>query len=242
MAAIERNVRTWERGIIPFLISSEFVQGSDEFTQIALAINEYNLKTNIRFVPRTVESDYIVFRNGSAGWCSSYVGKQGGEQSINCYLVGRQYSAGNLIHEIMHMIGFHHEHQRTDRDQFVLVDFSNVKRTFDFEKVAGENLTEYDYGSIMHYPRLITNTNLINDPKRDTIIPLKSLDFETILGQRGRLSQKDIEGINTLYPVVANVKPFIFDTPGTAEATNRIVILVAVFLLTAVLIRKLLAN
>lgn len=112
----------------------------------------------------------------------------------------------------MHMLGFYHEHRRADRDDYVKINFENVKITFDFDMIHGQNLTEYDYGSIMHYPRVIANTNLVNDPKKDTIIPLKSLDIETILGQRGRLSSQDIQGINKLYPEVSGVKPLILKT------------------------------
>ncbi len=111
----------------------------------------------------------------------------------------------------MHMLGFYHEHRRADRDDYVKINFENVKITFDFDMIHGQNLTEYDYGSIMHYPRVITNTNLVNDPKKDTIIPLKSLDIETILGQRGRLSSQDIQGINKMYPEVSGVRPLALE-------------------------------
>ena len=240
MASIDKNVQSWPNGVIPFVISEDFKEGTQEFTQIALAINEYNIRTNVRFIARTNEPDFVVFRNGSSGWCSSFVGKQGGEQSINCYLVGRQYSAGNLIHEIMHMIGFHHEHQRSDRDEYVSIDYSNVKRTFDFNKLDGQNLTAYDYGSIMHYPSIIANTNLVNDPNKRTLVALKPLELETILGQRGKLSFKDIEGINALYPKAADVEPVIFKTLETAQATNRIIIIIALFVLIYVLVRRVL--
>lgn len=240
MASIDKNVQSWPNGVIPFVISEDFKEGTQEFTQIALAINEYNIRTNVRFIARTNEPDFVVFRNGSSGWCSSFVGKQGGEQSINCYLVGRQYSAGNLIHEIMHMIGFHHEHQRSDRDEYVSIDYSNVKRTFDFNKLDCQNLTAYDYGSIMHYPSIIANTNLVNDPNKRTLVALKPLELETILGQRGKLSFKDIEGINALYPKAADVEPVIFKTLETAQATNRIIIIIALFVLIYVLVRRVL--
>ncbi|MFN4086062.1 MAG: M12 family metallopeptidase [Spirosomataceae bacterium] len=125
--------------------------------------------------------------------------------------MGRQFSAGNLNHEIMHMLGFYHEHQRADWDSFVKINFGNVKRAFYFDMIQEPNLTEYDNGSIMQYPRIIANTNLVNDPKKDTIIPLKSLDVETILGQRGRLSSQDIQGINILYPEVSGVRPLALE-------------------------------
>lgn len=237
MAAIEKNIQIWDKGIIPFLISSDFKPGSNEYQQIALAINEFNQKTNIRFIQRTTEFDYIVFRSGQSGWCSSQVGRQGGEQSITCHLAGRQFSAGNLIHEIMHMLGFHHEHQRADRDNFVSINFANVKRSFDFDKIYGENLTEYDYGSVMHYPRVITNTNLVHDPQKDTIIPTKPLDIETIIGQRGRLSQKDIMGINKLYLTKYETK--INNVPLNS---SKFKIIVCILLIITVVIKRTIKN
>lgn len=238
MAAIETNINTWPQGIIPFVISANFKKGSQEFNEIAIAINEFNLRTNIRFFPRTNQADYIIFKSGQSGWCSSQVGRQGGEQSITCHLAGRQFSAGNLIHEIMHMLGFHHEHQRTDRDDYVKINFENVKRTFDFDMITGQNLTEYDYGSIMHYPRVIANTNLVKDPRKDTIIPLKSLDVETIIGQRGRLSTQDIQGINKLYPEVSGVKPLILKTTLIEIELASILILVFVVITLCSMIRR----
>ena len=67
--------------------------------------------------------------------------------------------AGTVMHELMHTLGFHHEHARADRDRFVFINWTNIvpghERNFD--KLPSE-LSElirlglpYDYDSVMHY-------------------------------------------------------------------------------------------
>ena len=45
------------------------------------AIAHWQEKTPIRFVPRTTQGDYVVFRPGTG--CSAGIGKNGGEQYVN---------------------------------------------------------------------------------------------------------------------------------------------------------------
>lgn len=64
---------------------------------------------------------------------------------------------GTVLHELMHVLGFMHEHTREDRDEFVEIHWDNIIPTTyrNFEKL--ENGTsadfgvEYDYGSVLHY-------------------------------------------------------------------------------------------
>jgi hypothetical protein len=34
---------------------------------------------------------------------------------------------GLIVHELMHTLGFYHEHQRPDRDEFVSINLKNVE-------------------------------------------------------------------------------------------------------------------
>ena len=47
------------------------------------------------------------------------------------YVISLLYSISNfqgvIIHELMHMLGFAHEHQRPDRDTMVTVNWANVE-------------------------------------------------------------------------------------------------------------------
>ena len=71
-----------------------------------------------------------------------------------------------VVHELMHTIGFLHEHTRPDRDEYVRINewvrinnkyVRNIRRKdmpqFDKRQrwEANINAGEYDYCSIMHY-------------------------------------------------------------------------------------------
>lgn len=84
-----------------------------------------------------------------------------------------------IWHEVMHAIGFEHEHQRPDRDKFIRVEYSNVQpgQMGNFEKLSPYEVDypdTYDYNSIMHYDSHAFGRR---DPSKNsilaTMIPLK---------------------------------------------------------------------
>ena len=58
--------------------------------------------------------------------CYSSVGRKGGEQIIS--LGNGCLDKGHAIHEIMHTLGFFHEHSRFDRDKYIKVLWWNIQR------------------------------------------------------------------------------------------------------------------
>lgn len=121
----------------------------------------------VSFRERTDESVYVVFRIGEAARGSADVGCQGtfvgigGRQQIN---LPRDWSKKSDVslkrtirHEMLHALGFYHEHQRRDRDSHIDVLVENMsaaeyadnhtKKSSSQSKHDGK----YDLDSVMHY-------------------------------------------------------------------------------------------
>ena len=105
-------------------------------------MDEYHKKTCIRFVPKaTKDKDYIELtpKDGKNSYCYSYVGRQGGHQYIKMY--GECIRAAAMIHELGHVVGFAHEHQRPDRDDHIKVLVENIQESIHINhKVPSSNL------------------------------------------------------------------------------------------------------
>jgi len=185
-------------------LKQESVKILDESRKQVLisAIREFNTKTCVKFVAKhPSDLDYIRITIGE-GCYSTSVGKNlhGGEQQIsigaNCNYLG------TVIHEMMHAIGFYHEHTRLDRDQYVTIYWNNIVngRESQFKKYPhgeADYLGEsYDYDSVMHYPRDGFGVE-INGRRLATVVP-KDKPWRKI-GQRNSFSTIDVNQINKLY-------------------------------------------
>ncbi|XP_064831675.1 hatching enzyme 1.2 [Oncorhynchus masou masou] len=149
--------------------------------------------TCVRFVPWTHQRDYLDIQPKSGCW--SYLGQRGGRQTLSLQSPDCMLS-GVASHELMHALGFVHEHSRIDRDNYVTVLWENIwkDRVRNFEKFKTNSLdVPYDYDSIMHFGMYSYSED--GDP---TIKP-KRKNHNNHLGQRTGLSQLDKMKINKLY-------------------------------------------
>ncbi|ROL40896.1 High choriolytic enzyme 1 [Anabarilius grahami] len=160
---------------------------------IANAMSAFHAKTCIRFVARSSQTDYISIENNDG--CFSSLGRTGGKQVVSLNRQGCVYN-GIVQHELNHALGFYHEQTRSDRDQYVKINWENMSpdMAYNFQKQNTNNQnTPYDYGSIMHYGKTAFSTQ----PGLETITPIPDATVE--IGQRQELSNIDILRINKLY-------------------------------------------
>lgn len=166
---------------VPYVIDSgDFPEGTTRRAKIEWAIDHWNSRSRLKFVPERADLWWVRFVSHPDA-CQSHVGRQffPGGQAIRCQLTVGGFSRGAILHEMGHAAGLFHEHQRPDRDEYVTVtggDDTNYGRKDSDQVIL---LTPYDYLSIMHYAM----TANLSAPSRYTI------------GQRLRLSYLDLMAV-----------------------------------------------
>jgi len=212
MVKRSKKPQPWPGGIIPYDMS--------KLTPEQQAIVERAIKrwqetgAQISFVPHTSEAEYVYFTGDlTAGNNTSLVGYQKGARAeINITAFWWRQQEWMIAHELGHVLGFFHEHQRWDRDNFITVHYENIKpgRSSDYDWIPRTNWvinsTPYDYRSIMHYR--ICWASKCESECRDgvgsspcCVIAPVDTNFDRVIGQWGdnRISDLDAEKVRLVY-------------------------------------------
>ncbi|KAM9798178.1 embryonic protein UVS.2-like [Neosynchiropus ocellatus] len=176
----------WWGTVIPYTISPQLA-GLE--WKIHAALRMISDASCIRFKEHSDELSFLGFQDGAG--CASYVGQIGGRQPV---FISSACSVGNICHEVIHALGFHHEHTRQDRDQYISVAMENIipkrRRHFKIKYGDTQNLP-YDLNSIMHYGQYFFSKN--GGQTLMAKVP------GATMGQRTHLSQLDMQRLNQLY-------------------------------------------
>jgi hypothetical protein len=134
--------------------------------------------------------------------CSAYTGFRG--RRVTTALITRtclngSNSVGNIAHEMGHVIGFNHEHNRPDRNSYITMHRGNILSYSAYMVDTHYDYfgTPYDLDSIMHYPP-ISGGDAVN-PSLPVFTLKDDIVFNGTIGQRQCLSYYDIIATNQLY-------------------------------------------
>lgn len=166
---------------------------------------------NITFQARTTEPDYILIKSGLVD--NSYVGMIGGPQEMILFTWAKM---GVVAHEIGHALGMWHEHQRTDRDDYVTIMPENIDPAslhINFDIMATTNYGAYDFDSIMHYRSKAWSIN-----NQVTIQPKPAyIQWLDRMGQTDYISRLDAQGMAQVYGGLGNINyPLDFTAKNSA--------------------------
>jgi Astacin (Peptidase family M12A) len=183
------DLRLWPNGVIPYFIQPTLTNPD----RVRAAMDLFS-ETNIQFVPYANQENSIFFED-SPGVCKSYVGMVGGNQPI---FLNPDCGPHEIAHEIMHALGFLHEQNRADRDNYIQVNFDNIDEKYkdNFEKLPSEymkvsGLGSFDFESLMIYPP--TMFALGNK------LTMQPLDASKHIQPSQGLSKTDVARVNEAY-------------------------------------------
>jgi len=190
----------WPNATVPYFFRPTFID--EDVNRILDAMQEFHNKTCIRFRPYKKGDRYWIDFHSDKEGCWSIVGMKEGGQIINLLptCIARHYS---IVHELMHTLGFYHQHMAPDRDEYIKIQWENIVEGKEkaFTKKNGMQVSQfgvpYDYDSVMHYSQKMFSKNGKNT--------FELLKRDEPLAPRTGLSDGDVQKINTMYKDSCNI-------------------------------------
>lgn len=205
------NSERWTKGLVTYYLQPDSSNSANDMTKyrtvIKNALNTLSTQVqaagcNITFVDAgtTVpnsKTNYIIVQNGGDGACWSYIGRVGDDVTA----ARQELSLGagcvydNVIqHEFIHALGFYHEHQLPERDNYITINWDTVRGDYcgAFNKCNDcTSYSTYNPIGIMHYSSTAFSCN-----GSDTIISKANPSQK--IGDTF-LQSSDITGIKNFY-------------------------------------------
>ena len=129
---------------VPYVINRSF----EDSSRVKTAMDYWERSGFVKFKPFIEGNNVVEFI--SSEQTRSNIGKKTGYQSVQ---VESDKEAGNIAHEIGHLLGLFHEQCRSDRTKYISISCEDDKN-YKFAKLItndAEDVGEYNLYSIMHY-------------------------------------------------------------------------------------------
>jgi len=185
------GITKWPNNTIIYVLDNSLTSNQINVTRSSMEV--WSSQTNIRFKERTTENFYVTILNDGQD-CNCGRANLGVNGNRGTITIGTRTTNGVMIHEIGHTLGYIHEQNRSDRDQFVRIFPENIQdgAISQFRITTNSvNPGTFDVNSTMIYSSFTFSKN-----GQEVML---QLDGSRIPFRNG-LSAGDIAGTNQVYP------------------------------------------
>nr|O16977.3 RecName: Full=Zinc metalloproteinase nas-32; AltName: Full=Nematode astacin 32; Flags: Precursor [Caenorhabditis elegans] len=187
---IDNLAQFWPGKVVYYYFDSGLTTTVQQIVRDAITFLESN--TCLKFELNSTATNRIFSGVG----CYSDTGMLGGEQTLSlgygCEVTG------TAAHEIAHTLGLFHTQMRSDRDDYVTIDLTDVPESsqqnfIKLTEATSTNLVDYEYGSFMHY----SGRAFVSSGGVDSIVPKDPVMVYTMGGRI--VTFLDLKMLNTHY-------------------------------------------
>ncbi|CAB4063817.1 unnamed protein product [Lepeophtheirus salmonis] len=181
----------WPNSTVPYRIGNGLIHYS---SMIKSAMEHIESNSCVKFVQQSKQKTYLNIVNNKPEYeCFTTIGYSTQRENFLHLRFPQCLQFGIIVHELLHALGFDHEHNRYDRDEYIRIHWQNLMRANCYNGYSFETYGyAYDYGSIMHYGRTSNGYH-----GQTTITPINDENQE--LGQLRGMSELDIKKLMAAY-------------------------------------------
>ncbi len=206
------GTKLWPGGIVPFEFDRNVSEENRTKMIDAMAVLEGAANVDFRRCDfdDCEDGDYVHIRDSDE--IPIPVGVMGGKQYLNNFNWDSKFI---MAHELMHCLGFLHEDNKSNRDDYIWINCDNVIGGCGENSRIGskpwKNIGNghYDYDSVLHYDQCAfsknsscpsTSAEFPDGGVTIVVLPPNGPEWQNKIGQRDHLSEMDRVNLSFVYP------------------------------------------